>query len=368
MKHRTFLRPSFLWALALATQALFALPSSASAPQGSWAPDPPMPDDYDWVQLPSGEWLKGEINVMYQDTLEFDSDELDLLDLDWRDLLEIRSAQILQVRARGNRIAVGQLLLKDGEVTVLGATPGQFGQEEIISITAGVPKEINFWKVKVSFGATAREGNSKQVEANSRVDLRRRTVKNRIRLEYNGNYTSTEGVETANNHLASVQWDRFVTDRFFWRPLFAEYFSDRFRNIDRRWTVGAGIGYQIIDTSETEWSVSAGPAYQTTTFSEVEQGESGSKSSVAATMQTLFERELTDWIDFTWDYSVQVAQEDAGGYSHNMAIRLEIELTDRLDIDLGTIWDRTGSPQPDADGILPEKDDWRYTIGLGWEF
>lgn len=344
------------------------MPSFASAAEESWSPPPPMPDDYDWVQLPSGEWLKGEINVMYQDSLEFDSDELDLLDLDWPDLLEIRSAQILQVRARGNRIAVGQLLLKDGQVTVMGTAPGQFGQNEIISITAGVPKEINFWKVKVSFGATAREGNTKQVEANSRVDLRRRTVKNRMRLEYVGNYTSTEGVETANNHLASVQWDRFVTDRFFWRPLFTEYFSDRFRNIDARWTFGAGVGYQIIDTSRTEWSVSVGPAYQTTRFSEVGEGESGSKSSPAITLQTLFERELTDWIDFTWDYGLQVARQSAGGYSHNMTLRLEIELTDRLDIDLATVWDRTSSPEPDADGVVPEEDDWRYTIGLGWEF
>ena len=38
---------------------------------------PPL-DKFDWIQLKSGEWLKGELKVLYDKKLEFDSDELDL--------------------------------------------------------------------------------------------------------------------------------------------------------------------------------------------------------------------------------------------------------------------------------------------------
>ena len=41
----------------------------------------PSAEKFDWVQLTSNEWLKGEIKGMYKDSLEFDSDKLDLLDI-----------------------------------------------------------------------------------------------------------------------------------------------------------------------------------------------------------------------------------------------------------------------------------------------
>lgn len=41
--------------------------------------------EYDWIKLKSNEWLKGDIVSMYEDKLEFDSDELDLQVIDWED-------------------------------------------------------------------------------------------------------------------------------------------------------------------------------------------------------------------------------------------------------------------------------------------
>ena len=69
--------------IAVALVALFVVcgPAVAEEGQESWQPPPPMPDDFDWIQLTSGEWLKGEIIAMYDDSLEFDSKELDDLDV-----------------------------------------------------------------------------------------------------------------------------------------------------------------------------------------------------------------------------------------------------------------------------------------------
>jgi hypothetical protein len=64
-----------------------------------------MPDKFDWVQLTSGEWVKGQIKVMYEGSLEFDSEEFELLHLDFADVKEIRSAQVLNVRMRGGQTA-----------------------------------------------------------------------------------------------------------------------------------------------------------------------------------------------------------------------------------------------------------------------
>jgi hypothetical protein len=67
-----------------------AMPARAA----EWEPQPPMPDQFDWVQLKSGEWLKGEIKVMYEGSLEFESEELDTVNLDFGDIKQLRSARM----------------------------------------------------------------------------------------------------------------------------------------------------------------------------------------------------------------------------------------------------------------------------------
>lgn len=58
-----------------------AMPVSVCADGGRpvWAPEGSPPEGFDWIQLTNGEWLKGDLKVLYNDSLEFDSDELDLL-------------------------------------------------------------------------------------------------------------------------------------------------------------------------------------------------------------------------------------------------------------------------------------------------
>lgn len=345
--------------------ALFA-PVPATA-QLSWPGTSPVATDFDWVRLPSDEWLKGDVKAMYDNELEFDSDELGVVMLDWKDIKELRTAEILQVRANGDRIATGQVVLQDGELNILG-TGTTFAQGEIISITAGEPKERNFWAARVSAGATVREGNSDQRDFYARASATRRTVKNRVRLDYLANYAQTNDVEITNNHRATFSWDRFLTDRFFLRPVFGEYFRDPFQNVAHRIWVGTGFGWQLIDSGDESWDVFAGPAYQATWFDAVEPGEDDSVGSAALVLGTFYERELTDWIDFKYEYGFQLTSSDAGRYNHHMMGGLQIELTDSLDLDFSVIWDRIQEPQRDADGVQPERDDWRYVVGLGWEF
>ena len=363
--HYVIFRPSTR--LALAFCALLLAPFVPVHAQPSWPDGSQLPEDFDWIRLPSDEWLKGDVTAMYDNELEFDSDELGVLTLDWKDIKELRSAEILQVRATGDRIGTGRVMMSAGALEILG-TGLNLPQHEIISITAGEPRELNYWAIKVSAGATLRDGNSDQQDFYAQASATRRTVENRMRIDYVANYSQTNDIETTNNHRASFSWDRFITDRFFLRPAFGEYFRDPFQNIAERIWLGTGFGWQIEDTAIVSWEVFAGPAYQYTRFDEVEPGEDESVGSAAIVLGTFYERELTDWIDFEYEYGFQVTASRSGKYNHHMVGTLEIELTDSMDLDLSLIWDRIEEPQRDADGALPEKDDWRYVVALGWEF
>jgi len=86
-------------ALSIAVMEIFAASRAmAQSPPQPFQPTPPRPDKFDWIQLTSGEWLKGEFIALYDDALEFDSEELEELTLDWEDVRVIRTARVVQVR------------------------------------------------------------------------------------------------------------------------------------------------------------------------------------------------------------------------------------------------------------------------------
>jgi hypothetical protein len=253
-------------------------------------------------------------------------------------------------------------------VRVLGDEQRDLQRSQILSITPAGSKPLSRLGGKVSAGLTARRGNVDQLDANVSAQLRSRRVRDRIELDYLANYSTNEGAETANNQRIEGQWDHFITDRFFMRPVFLEWYRDPFQNLDSRTTLGAATGYQVFDTRRTEWRISGGLAYQQTQPVGVEAGEEKTRSSGALAGSTSFEQEWTKVVDFDFDYTFYLTREEAGRYIHHLAVSLELEWTETLDFDVSLYWDRTQLPQAAPDGTVPEQDDFRLVVGLGLEF
>jgi len=335
----------------------------------AWTPPPPPPDEFDWIQLKSGEWLKGEFKALYEDELEFDSKELDLLTLDWEDVKQVRGRSFYSVKIEGMATVVGRLQVVDDSVIVsVGEEKLEYKRGQVVSMIPGRPKEKNYWSSKVSLGLNIRQGNTDQIDYSAQANIRRRTAISRINADYIGTFTSIDNTETANSHRLSGNYDIFKTRKFFWRPIFGEYYRDPFQNIQNRITLGTGAGYHIIDTPKTEWDISGGPGFQYTQFDTVEEGESESESTPALVLGTNYETELTKSLDLIAGYNLQIANQASGGLTHHAISTLEMELTKRLDLDISLIWDRIQHPIPEADGRVPEQNDIRLIFSLGLDY
>ncbi len=335
----------------------------------AWKNFAPPKDNNDWVQLTSDEWLKGEIKVMYNDVLEFDSDELGILSLDMEDIRQIRSGDIKSLRFNGPVIAYGVMhLTRDDVVLTNGATERVFKRSELVSITQGDSKELSLWSAKLDLGFDVSGGNTEQLNYSAKLDLRRRTANNRFVTTYLGQYSRTRDTDTADNNRLNSFIDVFQTRRFFWRPIFFEYYRDPFQNIQSRYTAGAGLGYQLIDRKKTEWRVTTGPAYQQTNFVSVTTGQDQETSTPALVTSTVYETELTKRIDFDFTYSFNIVDKDSGSYTHHTIATFETELTSWLDFDTSLIWDRIQNPTANADGTVPKSDDYKILFMLGVEY
>lgn len=356
--------------------------------KAAWEAFVPPPDNtFDWVQMNSGEWLKGEIKVMYSYMLEFDSDELDLLELDMDDVKQIRSAGrqriLVESGRRDSEVFSGKLHV-DGENVLLinNDEIQEFKRHNLVSIAGGAQRERDNWSGSFSVGITGRAGNTETLDVNTMANIKRRTAVTRLNLNYIANYSETQTAdaatglktkeETANNQRLNGYVDWFLTSRFYWQVLNAEYYRDSFVNIGNQYSLSSGVGYDLARTSKTEWTVNAGAGYQETRFDSVVPPESERSQSPFGTVGTRFDIELSGDLDFLYDYSARFLDSDNGAYTHHMLTTLSYELIADLDIDISLIWDRIKSPTPSDDGtgtpVVPERDDYQLVVGIGYSF
>lgn len=348
---------------------LIAQGSGEPTPKGVWETAIPPTDEWDWLQTTSGEWLKGELKYMYEGSLEFDSDEFDLQTLDWDDVAQVHATGEKRVSIDapgGPQVYVGELVV-DRDKVVIQTAEGrrEFPRSRVISITPGAVRESDNWSAKISLGLNFTRGNSQQADFTAKANVTRRTPENRFVTDYLGNLSENSKAQTVNNHRLNAYFDMFVAKKYFFRPVFAEYFRDPFQNIDYRVTLGVGGGYHIIDTPETTWDVSGGLGYSATRYVSVEPGDSQKVDTPAFVFGTLYDTSLTKTVDFNVLYDARIVNQESGKYIHHAIATFEIELTDIFDFDVSFVWDRTEDPQVRADGSQPKQDDFQLLLTLG---
>ena len=349
---------------------------NAHAENSAWDKFVPPPDDkYDWIQLTSGEWLKGELKVLYDYEVEFDSDELDLLTFDLEDVKQIRThkpyslSMTLPESGDEHIIIAGIFTLVDNTlVMTVGDETREFEREQIISIAQVDKKESELWSAEITLGANFRAGNTDTTDMNLQANAKRQTVSSRMVLDYIGSYSEADSTETSNSHRLSGYRDSFISKKFFWRQFSAEYYRDEFKNIDTQLSLATSAGYHIIYKPKTKWDISAGLGGTYTKFISTEPGKSIDDTSPTLGAGTMYDTELNKWMDLLVDYSFHIVNEESGRYIHHFITTLSTDITGDLDLDISLVWDRTKDPQPNSDGSVPKKDDIQLIIGLSYDY
>jgi len=351
--------------VSLAVAAL-GLGEQALAQEDRWEPPLPSSDPDDWIQLVSGEWLRGELQILRDDNLEFESEELDKLHLDWDNVVVFRSSRIhTYVFDEGGSHSGTAVMQGDTLVVQTEQQERRLPRSDLISIIEGRPTEWNFWSAKMSVGFIGRAGNTDQRDLNSIVLIRRDASRSRINLEYRGNLSKTNDVLTVNSHRAVANLSFLISRGFFVTPIAGGLYSDEFQNIDLRASIAAGAGLFLVRKSGLEWYVQLVAGYQPTTFVSVVPGEDDTDKSAAIIPITSLEMGITGSLEFAFRYNSSITVPDTKGTVHHLFALLSYELTSLLDFDISITWDRIKNPKPRADETVPERDDFRLFFGLG---
>ena len=338
-------------------------------------PTPVFSSRFDWIKLTSDEWLKGDILSMYEEELEFDSDELGILKLDWDKIAEMRTKGIQSIRIIDGTVLEGWISMSDGILTLTrDGQDYEYEMDSVLSVASAQSRRRDLWDGDISIGANISRGNAENLDFTVAASIQRRSATSRFKANWVSNFSQNtdtetgEENETANNQRFTVSHDMFVNDKIFFRPADIEYFSDTFQNIDSRISAGIAVGYHIFNEKKYNWDVTAGPSYQVTTFSNVQALDSKDEKSGALALTTTFDYEITKDIDFETDYQIQFVSEDAGKYIHHLEVGLEMELVNDFDLDLIFYLDRTENPRKDENDNTPQKQDYRLVVSIGYNF
>jgi hypothetical protein len=345
------------------------LPTLNSQPStNAWQPPGLGQDASDWLQLKSGEWLRGRLKYIQERKVEFDSDELEDLSLKLKDVRQLYPAGPLFTKFDGRDQIYGTVVISNEVVQVFGPEQVSLPRDQLTGITPGGKRERDFWSGKASIGLTLQAGNTRQATESASAELVRRTPATVIQLNYLGSFSEVNGQQNANNHRVNGSYDIRLNRDWFLRPLQVEYYRDQLANLAHRGTVSVGLGYDIFDREGLEWQVSGGPAYQYSQYSTVEEGRADTASALAAVLQTSFKADITQRLKFLQTFSATLTSQEAGLYTHHALSTLEFEIKRHLDLNVSFVWDYLQYPQTESSGVVPQHSDFRLIVGAGLKF
>jgi putative salt-induced outer membrane protein YdiY len=354
-------------ACALLAAILCSGPRVTAAQDAAWAPPVPNESGFDWIQLVSGEWLGGTIKSMRDGSLEFDSDKLDVLTLDWADVKELRSPRTLEYVFDDGRRAAGPAAMVGGAIRI-GPDGQEYPASTLLSIVVGATSEWDRWSGNLNVGLVVRSGNTDSREYNALLFLRRETGRTRVDLSGANNYGTLNGDKNVNNQQASARLGVFLTKRLYVVPISASVYADEFQNIDLRTTVSAGLGYDLLAHAKCSWTVGLSAGYLNTNYLSVELGEKDFLESGALIPLTSVEWDPTGDIETKLDYKATLSTETVKDAYHNLVALISMDLTKIFDLTFSVTWDHVETPKRTEDGTLPKRDDFRMTFGVGVDF
>lgn len=164
------------------------------------------------------------------------------------------------------------------------------------------------WSATLEAGSVMKEGNTDQLDARGRFDVKRRTPSDLLEFYVSGDYSEQEKVRTKNEYRGGIRYENKLNERWYWYTRMELEF-DEFEDLDLRATAAAGAGYYWIKKEAQELKTSAGLGLRHEAFN---TGKSNSAAVIDLGLN--YRADLAPWAQFTHAGMLTPDIEDFGDY------------------------------------------------------
>jgi putative salt-induced outer membrane protein YdiY len=211
----------------------------------------------DEVRLKNGDRLTGDLISLGGGTLAFKA-AYGAVNIPWSDVDSLAVTGPIIVTVGTAAPATVTTIASDAPGRVTLQPGGTVAIADIQALARPQPALIVSGGANAGFLTTA--GNTDVNNLRLDADVVARAGPNRYTAGAAVNHASDHGAETAESWTGLAKYDRFLSTRLFVNAN-AILTHDAFRDLDLRTALGAGLGYQVIDTPLVTLTADAGLGY-----------------------------------------------------------------------------------------------------------
>lgn len=216
------------------------------------------------VVLENGDRMTGAIVDLSDNVLTFKSPVFGEVELPWRKVVELKADEGVIVQLKDGSTVKGKVSLNQQDGLVIDQ--GDLGRSralkkaDVALFNPPVVDRSVKYGARANLGGVFNRGNSEDDALNFDAELIARTPESRYTVAAEVNEAESSGVTTTSNRYLLTQYDAFLSEKDY---LFvsAKAEQDKLADLNLRTSLGAGYGYQFIETERAKLSMEYGLAY-----------------------------------------------------------------------------------------------------------
>lgn len=326
----------------------------------------------DQVIMKNGDRVTGSVIKQDGKSITIKTDNFGTVTAPWDQVASIQSDQPLSVVLKDGKTLQGTLATAAGKVEV--TTPSAKVEVTPAEVTAIRnadeqkayerllrPGLLELWSGGGSGGLAGANGNAQTLTFTTAFTAARVTNKDKISLYFNAIKASAlvggKNADTAHAVRGGIGYDRNVSARLFVNT-FNDYEYDRFQDLDLRFVIGGGLGFQVVKGERGALSLVGGIDYNHSSFS-----TPLTRSSAEAYWGDNYSLKLTGVSSLIQSFRMFNGLSDTGARRMNFDVGLSTRLKKRLTWNLSLSDRYLSNPAPGR-----KTNDWLYTTALGLTF
>lgn len=328
-----------------------------------WGPTRAEAQEADSVVLRNGDVLHGEVKELSRGKLAFDTDAMDIVSIDWDDILFVTSVEFFEVTDVSGQVYYGQVVASDQERVLSVALETTTLGLPFAEVVAMRSLAEGFWSKTSGFvdlgsnlsrandlrslllkGHTAFEGPIWQIDLDAETYYQSQTAKGQ-----------TEVVEerTSRNSL-TLTGRRFIDGRWAVATSFQGETNEEL-SLDYRGLASLGPRYNIIRNQGLEFHVGLSAVFNRERFAD-EAAEKSGEAKAAVGFDMFDVGDLDVYLALEGYQSMKSGRQRA-----NLNGRVAWEIIDDFTIGVSALERYDSQPGEDA-----QKRDFQYSLTVGW--
>jgi len=215
----------------------------------------------DEVWLKNGDRITGKVMALREGILLFKTTYAGDVPILWKEVSNLRTEESIRIVLDDETTVEGPALSAEGgKISVKAEALPEPVTTDLAKVAIINPKPPLSATLRVNLGASFATGNTDKEDVYSDGEFVARTAQNRYTIGGLYRRAESDNVKTEDKALAYMKYDHFITKKWYaYANTSGE--TDEFKDIDLRYTLGVGAGYQFIETDRTNFSLEGGVSY-----------------------------------------------------------------------------------------------------------